>query len=818
MDSTAELRALLKAQEKELGPNHVKVANTLAAIADLLRHQGRLQEAEPLYWRVIEIRHKIAGQSNLDVAATLEDLSVLYEAEGNGAEAERLLRWACDIRKKICGPKSEEFNAALNRLRRLSGDINLQDFTADGDFTPPSSVPQPREDFGWAALFDRGVELQEQEQLLAAEELFRCLLSVATHFAPLSVNHARALDHMARTYLFQAKFVESRIHFEQALAIFENTVGFEDIDTVECLEGMADAHASLDEPEQAQFLYSWALNVAQKRNFSEPIERISSKLATLPYVSKRPAQISSTKKSSVVVKKPAVAAPNGGGLKSLLDGLGTTPAKKSMTLMKPAADGMNRIESLPEHPVATRGDGVSGTQLPTAISPAPGSAGSGPSANAGIRKATGYAAKPALVAGEAVHKDTMAAIAAGTLDALLKEVGPRRKKTTAAILKPVLNQPAQPSQAPPVHNQPSPMVAPALEVSASSASNRAGQTAPLPSASTTVGEHGASQDVSAPHALPLSGRSVVEAQADIQQRMPASPAPPSLSIEPTKRTLGVQKHIRKTGTVTKIAVQQVDEPPDFRGQMVVSASGQSAGPPGEISPRATTWPTPGGAGYVPPGERPAAASFLDQVKAKPYKPWKGGDRPPLEELLLGAGANQSVRNKPPEPVQPAKPHQDVAPAPAKQSPPGDAKVDAYMWEKYTTQAERQMQLKNPREAERLYILALEKAERFGGHDKRLWKTQLELARIYEADRKYVRAGHLYRSLVQQVEKYLGPNHPDVVTYLERLGELYTLQDRWDEAEESYQHILRVVRKTGNQMMISDMLGRLGLVQRRRLQR
>ncbi len=104
MEAAKELIALLNAQEEELGPNHVKVANTLAALADLLAHKGRLDEAEPLYWRAVEIRHKICGQSNLDVAAILEDLSIPYETQGNASEAERLLRWSCDIRKKLCGP------------------------------------------------------------------------------------------------------------------------------------------------------------------------------------------------------------------------------------------------------------------------------------------------------------------------------------------------------------------------------------------------------------------------------------------------------------------------------------------------------------------------------------------------------------------------------------------------------------------------------------------------------------------------------------------------------------------------------------------
>lgn len=966
METAKELRSLLLAQERDFGPNHVKVANTLVAIADLLTHHGQLSEAEPIYWRVVEIRHKLSGQSNLDVAATLEDLSSLYETQGNSKEAERLLRWSCDIRKKLCGPSSDEYKAGLERLRRLAGDVSI-DSDADGELQPPSSVPQPREDFPWEEHFNRGVELQEREQLVAAEELFNCLLAVAKHFAPLSINHARALDHMARTYLFQGRFKESRKHFEQALAIFENTAGFADLDTVECLEGTADAHASLEEPEQARFLYAWALSVAQKEGFKEPADRIIGKLAALPFVSKVrglddalvekvlaaavPPPVK--KKTGAMIMKPGSNSQvPAGGLNALLEGLGTAPTKKSSTLLKPVLPAANtqtvitqpaastahsatRVETVSQPnaaPNSVRSTADSGRPKTSSSMVKPGAAGAvpappttpaqaqspPPSSGSPLPTSTPVAQASSIVASptRAVQSPlehaaptkspaTRPALPAGGLEALLKDIGPRRKKTTAAILRPIamvrpdaaqpLVEPITPTQI----AQPQPTATPTPpnytagpEGSLSPrpqtplhnsqvAASAAPETSPPPT------PEGAPAPRNEPQRLPTATPLVAAEQPPLVPPMqPGNTVPPgsdrrapeprsstlldesSSGVESVltesgsmkKHTLGVSKPgQRKTGSITKIAV----EPAQYSGPVVISPSGQTAGPPGEISPRSTRLPAPGTADHEAQPEG-LKNSLLRKSNAdgarKPFRPWQTpGDRPPLEELLLSGGTGSGAstppssstssgtsggssrtpgstssfgaQQSPTRPQPPSRPGMNLRPKPdPRASTPepdpsvsmpednDDPVVNNILWEKYIGQAERQVQMRNAREAERLLILALEKAQCFGEADPRLWQTQCQLAKVYEADKKYVRAGHLYRELLQQAEKHLGPAHPDVVTYLERLGELYTVQDRWDEAESCYQHMLRILKKSGNQMVVSDIMGRLGLVQRRRQQR
>jgi len=82
----------LAMQRKLWGDEHPNVASSLHVLADLLRQQGKLSQAEPLYREALAIRRKAQGDTNPKVAAEIKALAEVLDAQGMSAEADALKR------------------------------------------------------------------------------------------------------------------------------------------------------------------------------------------------------------------------------------------------------------------------------------------------------------------------------------------------------------------------------------------------------------------------------------------------------------------------------------------------------------------------------------------------------------------------------------------------------------------------------------------------------------------------------------------------------------------------------------------------------
>ena len=89
--------------EKTLGKDHPDVATRYNNLAGLLQDQGKYDEAEPLYRRAIEIDEKALGKDHLDVAVGYNNLAGLLQAQGKYDQAEPLYRRAIEIDEETLG-------------------------------------------------------------------------------------------------------------------------------------------------------------------------------------------------------------------------------------------------------------------------------------------------------------------------------------------------------------------------------------------------------------------------------------------------------------------------------------------------------------------------------------------------------------------------------------------------------------------------------------------------------------------------------------------------------------------------------------------
>ena len=106
----AALKRALAIREKHLGSDDPDVGRTIGLLADFYRKTGRMDEAEPLYARSIEILEK-AGPDVPDLAEVLRSLSKYYIDKGKYADADSQARRALAIAEKHWGPNHS--NVAL---------------------------------------------------------------------------------------------------------------------------------------------------------------------------------------------------------------------------------------------------------------------------------------------------------------------------------------------------------------------------------------------------------------------------------------------------------------------------------------------------------------------------------------------------------------------------------------------------------------------------------------------------------------------------------------------------------------------------------
>ena len=94
-------------------------ASSLNNLAELYESQGRYNDAEPLYLQSLDIRKRQLGNDHLDVAQSLNNLAELYESQGRYNDAEPLYLLSLDIRKRQLGNDHPDVASSLNNLALL---------------------------------------------------------------------------------------------------------------------------------------------------------------------------------------------------------------------------------------------------------------------------------------------------------------------------------------------------------------------------------------------------------------------------------------------------------------------------------------------------------------------------------------------------------------------------------------------------------------------------------------------------------------------------------------------------------------------------
>ncbi|KAJ8598953.1 hypothetical protein CTAYLR_009932 [Chrysophaeum taylorii] len=211
------------------GENHPDLARWLNNRAGLMYDQGKLEEAEPLFRRAIKIGKVTLGENHPDLAKWRNNLGGLLEHQGKYDEAEPLYRRAIEIGKVTLGENHPGLATWLNNLGGLlhkKGKLNEAEalyrraLKIDEEALGPSH-PMVATDLNNLAVF-----MSNQGKHVEALKLrTRCLQIERQTLGEEHPQYAASLNNLAMLLINQGKLEEAGPLFRRAIEIGKVTLG-----------------------------------------------------------------------------------------------------------------------------------------------------------------------------------------------------------------------------------------------------------------------------------------------------------------------------------------------------------------------------------------------------------------------------------------------------------------------------------------------------------------------------------------------------------------------------------------------------------------
>jgi serine/threonine-protein kinase len=225
------LEQALAIGRRTLGPNHVRLAQSLNDLGVLQRRLGNLAAAEPLLRESLLMRRRLLGDQDKDVAVTLVELSRVLRERGRGADAEPLAREALATRQKVFGDEHQETATSKNELGQIlleRGDLAGAEPLLRENVATSVRVLGDDHPNAAAAKSNLGRLLMEKGDAAAAEPLLReGLIVYARVFGETSPDYAVRLNAVATAVELQGRLAEAEPMYERAVTIVKASLGDE---------------------------------------------------------------------------------------------------------------------------------------------------------------------------------------------------------------------------------------------------------------------------------------------------------------------------------------------------------------------------------------------------------------------------------------------------------------------------------------------------------------------------------------------------------------------------------------------------------------
>jgi tetratricopeptide (TPR) repeat protein len=262
------MRRALEIDETSFGHDHPNVARDLNNLVQLLKATNRIADAEPLMRCALSIDEKSFGPDHPDVARDLNNLAGLLKATNRLKEAEPMYRRALDIRKKSLGDKHPDYATSLKDLAGLLIDT---DRSSEAESLYHHVLKIYEESFDsnhpWVAtaLNDLAQLLKATNRLDDAESLMRRALAIDENsFGPDHPAVAANLNNLATLLQVTNRLDDAEPLMRRALAIDEKSFGPDHPDVARDLNNLALLLQSTNRLDDAEPLMRRALGIDEK--------------------------------------------------------------------------------------------------------------------------------------------------------------------------------------------------------------------------------------------------------------------------------------------------------------------------------------------------------------------------------------------------------------------------------------------------------------------------------------------------------------------------------------------------------------------------
>ena len=247
-DAEGVLKAAIACAQRDPGPQHPLTAELNLELARAMRAQGKLNEAEWVYRRSLQI-YELAGSCDAEVASVSEALGSLYIENQKAAQATPLLVRALEVYESLPGSKPDNLSRILCQLAELRREESASD--AEQYYKRATVLLEERKNpEALGVMIKLAALMQADGRPKDAAAQYQRLLTL-----PQTIKRCRDFDlavahhHLGQIKIEEGAAAEATEHLEKALEIYKRDGGTAaDISAVETL--IEEAKAKQSAPEE----------------------------------------------------------------------------------------------------------------------------------------------------------------------------------------------------------------------------------------------------------------------------------------------------------------------------------------------------------------------------------------------------------------------------------------------------------------------------------------------------------------------------------------------------------------------------------------